>query len=870
MADIKKYIIPNKSGLSTTIVPNNSAILKQNLTKSDEANGNVDYDADGNISGESLTRFVIDDTQELKYVFENVSFAEIGNLYENFVMNAFWDTRENGDFQTVLLIRRHMFYKTMNADYVINTSGTLLKEIFIEGNTSPLSPMKFFIDFQNKLKQVDPDIKNEPDIPSITKSDKVESNVDFREGLSNLVHRNQCRKYSENHFAISRINLISHKIEINEEVINAISFPTTLGKNNAKLIVTILNDPQKEKYHMSPATHGPNSLGQELTDKNMMLQIESSASQLIKSLETVYSGRIFMLYNKDIQTNDTITLLDETSSTYGIFKVESFEHVLDNRGLITIVDVVALFDIKDPTLDHFSQSIGYKLSAEFAKTYNITDESLETIKEEDEVTEHSILARLYGLYLKTVTQSIKYASIILRYDAAEQLQMSGASFNNMIAPTPIPLRFIPMTRKGKAEIPTCLESAFFNHYEYGNHKSLVSRYLNNFSRKISRYAHSIRVGIGPLLNTIGDFLISVVTLNLHELFKGVLGFNNKKARNAIVGGNAYVGPKEFEKARTRYNPFTNAPLGRTYQQTFAFFNVRLQSLSDLYDGDVSKNHTFVKEDVTKRISKKEEITRTYITNLFDYTFLVELYDGFNGKEEGQKNIDGLNYSYEDFIKAIVPDNGNFYLNTGKLMSNEHGSEYGAVVGKQKGSFELVGLGGDPQNQNVNERNRKYHKALIDVEPNTELYKSGIKKIMFFWFHALYGVSKQGQTDIQSQRKHFIQKVLFDMEDYVKSHKEHGVALMADCNMEIVNKGQQPIYSPASSAQNLTFVLSSNYLISKIHKKTSLTKNNQVNNVFDNIVISKNMEDYVVCSSYNYPYANKRDVSDHIPVYIGVK
>lgn len=62
-----------------------------------------------------------------------------------------------------------------------------------------------------------------------------------------------------------------------------------------------------------------------------------------------------------------------------------------------------------------------------------------------------------------------------------------------------------------------------------------------------------------------------------------------------------------------------------------------------------------------------------------------------------------------------------------------------------------------------------------------------------------------------------------MEDYVKSHKEHGVALMADCNMEIVNKGQQPIYSPASSAQNLTFVLSSNYLISKIHKKTSLTK-----------------------------------------------
>lgn len=40
-------------------------------------------------------------------------------------MNAFWDTRENGDFQTVLLIRRHMFYKTMNADYVINTSGTL-------------------------------------------------------------------------------------------------------------------------------------------------------------------------------------------------------------------------------------------------------------------------------------------------------------------------------------------------------------------------------------------------------------------------------------------------------------------------------------------------------------------------------------------------------------------------------------------------------------------------------------------------------------------------------------------------------------------------------------------------------------------------
>lgn len=90
------------------------------------------------------------------------------------------------------------------------------------------------------------------------------------------------------------------------------------------------------------------------------------------------------------------------------------------------------------------------------------------------------------------------------------------------------------------------------------------------------------------------------------------------------------------------------------------------------------------------------------------------------------------------------------------MSNEHGSEYGAVVGKQKGSFELVGLGGDPQNQNVNERNRKYHKALIDVEPNTELYKSGIKKLCFSGF-MLYTVYPNKDKQIYNLKENILSK-----------------------------------------------------------------------------------------------------------------
>lgn len=844
-------------------------MLSQNLSKTDEKAGQSSYETHAGNHGTIINDYYVDEKQDMQYQFENVSFAEVANLFEHYSMNSYWDTRENGDFQTVLLARRHMFYGTESANYTINTSGKLLNEIYIQPNSVPLSPIEFFIEFQNKLTSVNPELDNEPDIPTIQQSKILHTNVNFKDGLKQIVHRNKCRKYSENHFAISKINLISHNIATNESVINSVTFPITNQDKDSgnKMVLSILNDPNKEHYHMKSLESGVELLGQELSPSNTYVQIESSATALLKELELVYQGRIFMLYNKDIQMNDTITLIDEPSSIYGIFKVESFEHILDNRGLITVADVTALWDIKDPTLDHFSINIGYKLLSEFANRYGINDETVDNHDANEEITENNIIQNIYGTFLKTLTQNIKYCSLILRYELAEELQMSGASFNNLLVPTPLPVRFFPMIRKGKAEIPASLESAFFNSYSFGNHKNLFTRFVNLVSRKFIVFTRSVSIEGTKILRFVGDTLISVFTLNLHELFKGMLGVTSSKARKAVTD-NTYVGSYEFESSKTRYNPFNNKPLGREYKMSIAFFNTRLQTVKDLYDGEVS-NMTFFKDDVLKRIQKKEKLIKDYITNIFDYTLLVELYDGFNGKETEQLHVDGLEYSYLNFVQNIIPDNSSFYSITGKLMSNEHGSEYGAVVGKTNRFYKFTGSSSDTANPFKEEHNRHYHKVTFDV-PESELFANGIQKITIFFFHALYGVAKQKEKNVQNARSHFITTVIKEMESYLKMHKDHGVVLMADCNVEIVNKTSNAVFTPASSSQNLVYYLNSNLLTSKIHNKTSLSKSNIVNNVFDNIVVSKNIEDYVVCSTYNYPYEQKREVSDHIPVYLGIK
>ena len=102
--------------------------------------------------------------------------------------------------------------------------------------------------------------------------------------------------------------------------------------------------------------------------------------------------------------------------------------------------------------------------------------------------------------------------------------------------------------------------------------------------------------------------------------------------------------------------------------------------------------------------------------------------------------------------------------------------------------------------------------------------------------------------------------------------------MGDCNLEIINYDSSIIRHTGDSwANNYVYVIPQQYkeLKSMIRNATTVDTKGETKNLFDNIVVTPNLidetnGDYFYFSEYNYPEDNKRDVSDHIPVYIGIK
>lgn len=832
--------------------------------------------------------FVADGSNvKLKMKFTNNTFPEVMNFYENLVLTSAWDVRENADYETLLLARSHLFYNTIKYKWKNNLvfndflnkinekkdndlETTEIKNKKIESKNNTSNPLRLFSDafnhsIQEKYIDVAYDFK-----PEENKNNEEQGIFDnFEKNL----FRNGSRKFSENHFAISKINLISHDIKINNTP-NSVSIVTGNGEDDEdKIVLSVVNSGVMNDIVEKPISNVLNSIGEEITENNFLIQADYMATQLIKELELTYQGTITILYNKDIQMGDLITLIDETASLQGIFKIMSFEHILDTRGLITILKVCASFEIRDPVINTYSNDISYKLMESFKENVAVGfDES-----------DSYIVNKVFAYYMKYITHSEKYTNF--RYVFFENEKGTSeigdiATERSRLTFTPsiIPIRFYPMLKKGIMQIPDNLEKAFG--YQNAYYQEGIFKYFSNFfSIKIRNTLKSFGKTMVKAIVFLADTVAETLSFGLSNLLKPFFGVTQKHSDEGIIG-EIDVDKNEFKT--TPYSPYGNITsnnLGRKFDFTVAFFNTQLQSTDNLNNNFVIKD----KDKAIKNLIFKEKSVKNYITETFDITLMVEIYDGFNKEVNGTKLIP--NYTYKDYIKNIEPENNSSNI-LGPLFTNHHGSEFGVVFSKNKNStsklhksgvVEKVVISKDSNgNLKTELRERNFVETIIDI---SEL-NMPISKLHIFWFHNFYGASDYDVDDISIRRK-FISNILKVMQQRLNENKGNvATILMGDCNLQLFNFGEKGVkkHIGDSVLNNYYYVLPEAYkksLYVKLSEATTIDTKGELKNAFDNIVVSKNliegeMANYFYTSIYNYPVENKRMVSDHIPVYIGFK
>lgn len=885
----ESFNLEEETGSETKFFPNNNtlAFFKNNNLKVELTEGYSNNSERYKAEEVKIGQFNTDGTSFFKMKFSNNSFPEIMNYYQNLVLTSIWDVREYGDYENIILGRSHMFYKVHNFNWNrYSTFEDKNREYFeqngffdyehtdeisktsnekINSDKNTLNPIELYekvLNFSKEKGLVNFDIG-----VSTGKENEEEKNI--VENLKRNLYRDGVRKISENHFAISKINLISHDIQINETV-NAVSIAYENDGNeddNNKVLLGIINSNKKEDIVEKPikSIFGEN---EKLKGDNILIQCDYMATQLIKELELAYQGTITILFNNDIQINDTITLIDETSSTQGVFKIMSFEHILDQRGLITILKVCAYWEFRDPILDTFSNSISYTLMDNFR----------EKIANNLDASDSYVINKIFGFYMKYITHSIKYTNLrFINLNEEGEIIFQGEIENEKkvqrFLPSIIPLRFYPMLKKGIYKVPKNLEKSFY--YQNIIYRGLFEWISKTFNLKIPKFFNNFGQSAKKVLVFLADTIFSTLTFNLHELVKPALGESERKADEAIVG-KIIIDKDEFKESNkySPYMPNNSFDNGRKFDFSIAFFNVQLQNITNL-----NSNYRTTEVDAEKAIKVKEEVINQYITNKFDHTLMVEIYDGFN-KEKTIKNYDFLT-----FTNNIKPING-IRNNAGELFHNQHGSEYGFTFSKDKliqseiinsGVIEKINYyneSGEKGNIKIESKERNFVKSMVDI---SELGLD-ISKIYIFWFHNLYGETDKDIDDIKV-RKQFVKSVFDKMNETLNKEKNVGVIMMGDCNLEIINYGRNNYTITGDSAMN-NYI----YSIPEIYKDTfksimneatTLNMKKQGKNIFDNIVVSKNMlsdemEEYFYWGVYNYPYVEKRKVSDHLPVYIGFK
>ncbi|MGL5715314.1 MAG: hypothetical protein ACRCX2_20015, partial [Paraclostridium sp.] len=305
--------------------------------------------------------------------FQSASSGDILNMYEKLVLDSKWQLIDEEIGSTFVLGRGHMFYTSGGNAYkkleneVIKDNKELDERIrvyFNKKTSITLFTDAFKLLSENGLGDVSLATRLYYDVQN-----KSAGSID--ESVYDVLLGHSTKKISENHFAISGHNLIHHEITVNDATYNTIKMDYKVFSFKNAIVATILpktySSETKNKHsktlekivepiipNMKKETNNP------AIDNRKTAEFLSN--QLLDELRWCYQGKIFMLYLPNVKIGDTISLLDNTTSTFGRFLIDTYEHVLDARGLITILNVKACVDIVDPYLDIYNRKIALELS----------------------------------------------------------------------------------------------------------------------------------------------------------------------------------------------------------------------------------------------------------------------------------------------------------------------------------------------------------------------------------------------------------------------------------------------------------------------------------------------------------------------------
>lgn len=805
---------------------------------------------------------------------ENFTPGDCLNLYEKLILNSKWNVIDGEIGSTFVLARPHMFYTPNNS---IIKKIEVLSERNMQDNMDKISgtfnkknPLTLFDDITALLVDLN---TLDADVGVISEYKNSLNHNNRDDSVYEILKGESTKNVSENHLAISSYNLIYHEIAVDNNCINTVRMDyEKLAFIDKMDIITILpyikeGDPLKSKViekKVSPMLEQVDrnfSLWRASTwtgEKNKARAIEFLSNELLNELRWCYQGKIFIKHNPDIKAGDTITLLDDVTSTYGQFLIESYEHILDSRGMLTIVNVRACMDLVDPALDAYGKSIALELSSDLAKTF----ETKTTI--ESEVV---AVKNLLSYYNKIALQQYRYGKI---YNMQEQdfLDSSGEYpevANSAYAPA-LAIRFIPMMKKGKVQVPESIKSAFY-YSETSPFRSMLKKINDTAKDKVYAMFNTTKGWATSFLRYSADFLISIPTFNLHELLKVSYGMTQEKAKEALRGkGNLDDKDLELLANDTDYSSWGSS---ENYDMTIGFFNVMAQRKTNLLPGvtndDVEVDYVTLRD----KAKVKASVINKIIRDKFDICGCVEMYDSFSFEGENE------DYKIKNFINDCKPNN--FSIKMEDLYSNSYGTEKGVLFYK-----------GNIFNENQGDRiifkqttktfpttsgdgARNYVETTIDISHLNFEVKGGTKlsELKVIWFHNIFGSNDQ-QTDSRVENiKHLVETY----GKLAKDNNEVGVIIMGDHNIEVVNPNTKP-----RGTDNVYLYLGQlkedygfrNFMT----KPTTLSKNGQVTgSIYENVLLSESLianKAHIDVSRFMYPYSKKNEISDHVPVFVGLK
>lgn len=830
---------------------------------------------------------------KIGFYFEGENPGTIFNTFEKITLNSVWDVREDQDFSTVILGRNHMFYTADGVPIAYtNEYGQQNDNLNVKISGPSCNPLDFLNLVNHHLVNT---LKKEElyDDATFMEYKFGESNIETNSLKKNL-NRDNVRKFSENHFVISGYNLLFQEIKVDNNVINTVvpsgdfswfSFET---ENTVLSLFDVTKNQNKKadsEYFnnliVSQKVEIPQFLFDgcgELDEKSLSLIVEYLSNYLVKQVEYCYTGKIFMKYNPKIEIGDTITLLDETTSTYGVFRVDSFEHSLDTRGLITIVNVKAVWDFKDPLLDTFATKIGNDLLNDLGKL--VEREPVVDNTNSAKISlppKNKTIQNIMEVYLKYLVQSPKYTML---FHAKTGIIFDELSivYNNSLTPTPMPLRFMPMFVKGKIQMPENLKCVFFNSPAH-NYTSFLSAFYVGFMIQMNKSWNSICNVLEKGAALTIDFLLSIYTIGLHELFKPLLGITKRKAIESTFSQDVNVIDGEIESMQS-YNPYTGVQ-NSSKEFGICFFNIQMRKTEDIAKND---------EALEKAIILKEKLVKNILDiRGFNAVLMVELYDTFlHNDYDYETFLSKFNTSYTVFRsgKNIEYGSGSPFLLNKTEYDESSMTEYGASVFNQDKNqryniiSQIKSIPGVDRNivetiveYNDNIKRESGYKRTSNSELIYEGNKAVPDKYKIIWFHNLYG----NELYAIERRKKNVDLILnYYTDEYNRlvneaKEQDYGYIIMADCNLQVVKDGETPLFT-SSGGKNEYYTMKQNAPFTQLIKSpTTLNKQNGVakSNLFDNVLVSDNAKQFVKAGRIDYAEEsdNRLLISDHLPIYV---